>query len=252
MIEFKEVDIQVGVTHKRTVLTEALNLNIQDNDFVCILGPSGCGKTTLLNIATGLDTPAKGEVLIDDKPVALNKTRTGYVFQGHSIFPWKSVKNNIEFGLVANGRAPAENYDEVGLIAKEVGLFEHLDKYPHELSGGMKQRVGIARALIAKPEVILMDEPFASLDALTAMSIRSLLRNLLKEHPATVLFVTHNIDEALLLGDRVIVMSASPMRPLIDARITDKIRDDRGEMDKLKDRIYGALSEPASNKEDYA
>ena len=239
MIAFDNVKVEFRYKKSKIVVAEKLNISIKQGDFTCILGPSGCGKTTLLNIIAGFQLPVEGKVLVDDVPIERAKIRLSYVFQGHNIFPWKTVRQNILFGLSSTKRAFSEKNKSVEAIAKEVGLLSHIDKYPEALSGGMKQRVGIARALIGTPNIILMDEPFASLDELTAMKMRKRLKRLCKQHSATVVFVTHNIDEALELGDRVIVMSKSPMKILIDTNSANISRNI--ELPVLKKKIYSAL-----------
>ncbi|AVD57290.1 MULTISPECIES: ABC transporter ATP-binding protein [Heyndrickxia] len=187
-----------------------INLTIRDKEFVSILGASGCGKSTLLRIIGGLETPTTGSVLLEGKKVTNPGADRGMVFQSYTLFPWLSVKKNIEFGLKQKGMAQKER----GEIAEEyidlVGLkgFEHA--YPKELSGGMKQRVAIARALANDPEVILLDEPFGALDMQTRSLMQELLLKVWQQTQKTVVLVTHDIDEAIFMSDRVIVMKSRP------------------------------------------
>jgi NitT/TauT family transport system ATP-binding protein len=188
------------------------NLAVQDNDFICILGPSGCGKSTLLRIVAGLDTPSTGRVLLDGQPVERPGPDRGMVFQSYTLFPWLTVRENVLFGR----RARAQTADR--LIA-QVGLrgFEH--HYPKMLSGGMQQRTALARALANDPKILLLDEPFGALDNQTRALMQELLLGIWEADRKTVLFVTHDIDEAIFMANRVAVMSARPGRIKSDVRI---------------------------------
>lgn len=193
-------------------------LQVKTGEFLAILGPSGCGKSTFLNILGGLDKQTSGNIYIDDQPVLGSGNNMGYVFQAYALFPWRTVLENIEIGLEIRGIGKSERKQ----IAKEyitlVGLDEFTNRYPHELSGGMKQRVAIARALAYEPEVLLMDEPFAALDAQTRELLQLELLRIWGENNKTVIFVTHSIDEAIFLADRVAVMTARPgkIKEIID------------------------------------
>lgn len=246
MIDFQDIAIAFGDENSKVQVAEGLTLTLAQNDFTCILGPSGSGKTTLLNIIAGFQIQDKGEVLINNQPLANSTVKLSYVFQGHNIFPWKTVRQNIAFGLASFNATTTEKNRRVEEVAKDVELFDYLDHYPAALSGGTKQRVGIARALAGEPNIILMDEPFASLDALTALRARELLKKLCKEREVTVVFVTHNIEEALELGDRILVVSKKPMKILMDKKLTDKTRNTSSLDIKLKDRIYNALKSSVS------
>lgn len=241
MIAFNDVLIDIGTQKKKVVITENLTINFKKDEFTCILGPSGCGKTTLLNVIAGFRGYKSGEVDIDGYEVKDSPYKLSYVFQGHNIFPWKTVRQNIVFGLVSLKLSETESNYRVTAIAKDVGLYEHLDAYPDSLSGGMKQRVGIARALVGDPDIILMDEPLASLDALTAEKTRKLLKDLCDKRATTIVYVTHNIDEALDLADRIVVVSKSPMAVIVDQRINNKDRNDSAIYLKLRNKIYNAL-----------
>ena len=195
------------INSKHTVINK-LNLSIKNGEFVTIVGPSGCGKSTLLNLVAGLDEVCDGEILVDDKPVALSpRTDRVVVFQEGALFPWLTVCENIEFGLKI-ARIPNEKRKEkVMKLIEMVQLTNFTHAYIHQLSGGMKQRVAIARALALDPKILLMDEPFAALDVQTRKMLYSHLLRIHQETKKTILFVTHNIHEAVALGDRVIVMS---------------------------------------------
>lgn len=187
-----------------------VNLEIVDGEFVCLLGPSGCGKTTLLRLAAGLDVPTGGELLLDDRKIEGVNNECGFVFQEYVLFPWRTVKDNIEFGPEMKGIRKEERERIAQHYIDLVGLKGFENHYPHELSGGMKQRVGIARAYANSPKLLLMDEPFGALDAQTRNLMQGeLLRIWEKEH-ISALFVTHSVDEAVYLADRVVVMSARP------------------------------------------
>jgi NitT/TauT family transport system ATP-binding protein len=187
-----------------------INLEVQKGEVICILGPSGCGKSTLLNIVAGFLPPSGGEVRVDGRPVIEPGPDRGFVFQEFALFPWRTVLENVEFGPVLKGMEKADRHARARELIQRIHLTGFEDKFPFELSGGMKQRVGIARALANDPEVLLMDEPFGALDAQTRRVMQEELLKLLGETKKTVLFVTHAIDEAIVLADRVVVMTARP------------------------------------------
>lgn len=207
MIECRNVSktfIQKG--HQEVPVLKDVNLNVDENEFVVILGPGQCGKSTLLRIIAGLETPSEGTVTIDGKPVTGPGADRGLVFQGYMLFPWKTVLGNVEMGPKLNNISGEERRDIAMHYIKLVGLsgFEH--HYPHQLSGGMKQRVGIARAYANKPRVMLLDEPFGQLDAQTRIFMEQETERIWQTDKRTVIFVTNNTDEALFLGDRIISM----------------------------------------------
>ena len=187
-----------------------INIEVQKGEVICILGPSGCGKSTLLNIVAGFLPPSGGEVRVDGRPVIEPGPDRGFVFQEFALFPWRTVLENVEFGPVLKGMEKADRHARARELIQRIHLTGFEDKFPFELSGGMKQRVGIARALANDPEVLLMDEPFGALDAQTRRVMQEELLKLLGETKKTVLFVTHAIDEAIVLADRVVVMTARP------------------------------------------
>lgn len=191
---------------------QGIDLAIAQKEFTAILGPSGCGKSTLLNMVAGFDAPTRGQVLASGEPVAAPSPRRAVVFQEPALFPWLSVLENVVFGPKTQGRPPAEYRARAAQILEQVGLAGFDSHYPAELSGGMKQRVGIARVLIMEPQVLLMDEPFGSLDAQTRTLMHELLLEVWERHHQAVLFITHDIEEALLLADSVAVMTARPGR----------------------------------------
>jgi ABC-type nitrate/sulfonate/bicarbonate transport system ATPase subunit len=195
-----------------TQALSATSLQVADNDFITILGPSGCGKSTLLRIVAGLDVATSGRVLLDGVPVAGPGADRGMVFQSYTLFPWLTVRENICFGLRERGVSVAEQRRVSDHFIAQVGLrgFEH--HYPKLLSGGMQQRTALARALANDPKVLLMDEPFGALDHQTRELMQELLLGIWQTHRKTVLFVTHDIDEAIFMANRVVVMSARPGR----------------------------------------
>ena len=194
------------------VAVDALTLEVREKEFVAIVGPSGCGKTTLLRLAAGLDFPSGGRVVAGDREVAGPGPDRAVVFQQFALFPWKTVRENIGFGLKCRGAPAAEREERVRYYVRLMGLDGHEHAFPHQLSGGMQQRVAIARSYILEPEVLLMDEPFGSLDAQTRILMQEELIQLARVNPRTVLFITHSVEEAVYLADRVVVMTRRPGR----------------------------------------
>ncbi|MDN3920828.1 ABC transporter ATP-binding protein [Roseateles violae] len=202
----------VSRSFAETVALQATDLEVGENDFVTILGPSGCGKSTLLRIVAGLDRPSEGQILLDGKAVTGPGADRGMVFQSYTLFPWLNVLDNVAFGLRERGiprRAQIEVAEE--FLAK-VGLLKFARHYPKQLSGGMQQRTALARALANNPRMLLMDEPFGALDHQTRELMQELLLGIWEREKKTVLFVTHDIDEAIFMGSRVVVMTARPGR----------------------------------------
>jgi len=195
---------------------EEVDLDIRDGEFFVIVGPSGCGKTTLLRILAGLETATAGRITMSRPPVTTGRPQpaNAMVFQEHANFPWKTVRQNVEFTLKAQGYSRRERRETSDRIIDTIGLSRFASAYPHQLSGGMRQRVSIGRALAADPEMLLMDEPFAALDEQTKLVLQSELLRVWQATEKTVLYVTHSIDEAIVLGDRIMVMSARPGRIL--------------------------------------
>ena len=212
LIEIDRVTVVFGKGSKAHKAVEETSIRIEPGEFVCILGPSGCGKSTLLNSVAGYVHPNSGEVRVDGEAVTKPGPDRGMVFQQYSLFPWKTVKDNVAFGPKMAGHSGASSESVANTFLEMVGLSRFANRYPAELSGGMQQRVGIARALANYPRVLLMDEPFGALDAQTRLMMQESLLNIWKEFGTTVLFITHDIDEAVFLADRVLIMSASPGR----------------------------------------
>ena len=194
------------------VALNGVDLDIHENEFVCVVGPSGCGKSTLLNIIGGLESPTEGQVLVDGKPVQGPGPDRGIVFQQYALFPWLTVEKNVQFGLKLQGKSNEEAEEIARKYLKMVDLEGFAKAYPKELSGGMKQRVAIARAYANNPEVLLMDEPFGALDAQTRAQLQTELLKTWEGEKKTCFFITHDVDEAILLAQRVVIMSARPGR----------------------------------------
>ena len=218
-IEVSNVSIELGKGADRFEAVQKLSLDIPAGQFVCLLGPSGCGKSTLLGAIAGHIKATRGKLELDAEPINGPHPDRGLVFQHHTLFPWKKVIDNVAFGLKMKGVGKAERRKRALELIKLVGLGGFENRYPAQLSGGMQQRVEIARVLINHPRVLLMDEPFGALDALTRNMMQELLLEVWAKIKTTVVFVTHDIDEALFLADRVIVMTHRPGRLLADIPI---------------------------------
>jgi len=218
-----------------------INFEVADGEFLVIVGPSGCGKSSLLDLLCGLAQPSSGEIRVDGKRVQGPGLDRGIVFQQYALFPWLTALGNIEFGLEAGGVAKRERASRAREYLALVGLSGFENRYPHELSGGMKQRVAIARSLSYDPDILLMDEPFAALDAQTRETLQDELLGIWGKTRKTIIFITHGIDEAVYLGQRVAVMSARPGRivEVIDVPNTRRIRSE-GDEDRRADPAFVA------------
>ena len=194
----------------RVEALRGVNFSVQEGEFVCIIGSSGAGKTTLFRIIAGLEEATDGTVWLDGEPIEGPGTDRGMVFQEYGLFPWRTVLGNVAFGLEQRDMSKPARLERAEEMIDLVGLGEFVDSYPKELSGGMKQRVGIARALAVDPEILLMDEPFGSVDAQTKQRLHGELLDVWRETGKTVMFVTHDVDEAVTLADRVVVLTGSP------------------------------------------
>lgn len=193
---------------------DSISFEVHRREFLCVLGSSGCGKSTLIRIVAGLDSPSSGKILLDGSPVSGAGPDRGMVFQGYTLFPWLTVKKNVMFGLRMTGKSSFDAESEAREWVALVGLSKFENSYPHELSGGMKQRVAIARALANRPRILLMDEPFGALDAQTRAQMQHYLLEIWKKIDVTILFITHDLDEAVYLSDRILVLGANPSRVL--------------------------------------
>jgi len=229
---------------ERTVLNQ-INLKIHKREFVCVIGPSGCGKSTLSRIVAGLDDYSSGEVLVDGERVDGPCPERGMVFQGYTLFPWKTVKENVMFGPLMRGASQAAAESVAREWINIIGLEKYENQCPHQLSGGMKQRVAIARALVNEPKILLMDEPFGALDPHTRQKMQRHLMDLWQNIDITILFVTHDMDEAILLADRIVALKANPgeVKEIIEVRLprprtpelmnTSEFRQLRAHVDEL-------------------
>jgi NitT/TauT family transport system ATP-binding protein len=218
-VAIEHVHMEVGDGAARFEALHDVSLAIAPGEFVCLLGPSGCGKSTLLGALAGHLAPSRGMLRVDGTPVVGPHPDRGLVFQQHTLFPWQRVIDNVAFGLKMQGIARAPRHARARELLAAVGLSGFETRYPSQLSGGMQQRVEIARVLINRPRLLLMDEPFGALDALTRARMQQLLLDVWGRYRTTVVFVTHDIDEALFLADRLLVMSARPGRIIEDLRL---------------------------------
>lgn len=250
LIEISDLSVIYENSRDRSQLlaVDHVSLEVESGEFVSLLGPSGCGKTSLLSIVDGLIAPATGEARVDGKPVVGPGPDRAMVFQEYALFPWRTVWDNVRFGLEVSKQPPKDAADRIRWAIDMLGLSGFERRYPHELSGGMQQRVGLARALVLRPRILLMDEPFAALDAMTREVMQQELLRLMGELKQTVLFVTHSIDEALTLSDRIVVFSSRPatISQIIDVQLP-KPRWERNlkalpRYQELREQIWGLLS----------
>lgn len=234
MIEIKDVTFSY---EKERPLFEGFSLFIERGESLAVLGPSGCGKTTLLYLIGGLLSPQKGEIWIDKERVEGPREKTSFILQDYGLLPWKTIQENIELGLrfrKINGDSLCEHW------LRRLSIYDIKDKYPHRVSGGQKQRAAIARSLILKPDVVIMDEPFSSLDAPTREDLQDLILTLKKDEGLTVIFVTHNIEEAAYVGDRILILLSPPHRtPVV-------INNERGIL-KRDDKSFHSLCDKLRN-----
>jgi NitT/TauT family transport system ATP-binding protein len=219
-IRFDKVNKIFGAKGAGLMALDDINLDIADKEFVAIVGPSGCGKTTCLRIVAGFEQPTSGTVSVNAKPVSGPGPDRAVVFQHFALFPWKTVRGNIDLGLRNKNLATEQRDKLIAEVLHLMNLESHADAFPHQLSGGMQQRVAIARAYVLDPEVLLMDEPFGALDAQTRVVMQEELVRLARVNPRTVLFITHSVEEAVYLADRVAVMTRRPgrIKEIIDIR----------------------------------
>ena len=219
-IEVDNLRVVFGNGDDEVTAIRDLSFTVNAGEFVCLLGTSGCGKTTILNVLAGFIPPTEGEARLDGQQLGAPGPDRGMVFQRHALFPWKTVRQNVEFGLKARGIPTSDRLERAREYIGLVGLTGFEDSYPAELSGGMEQRVGLARTLAIDPLVLLMDEPFGSLDAQTRLTMQELLLGIWDRSHKTVVFVTHDVDEAILLADRILVLTARPARVKEEIRVS--------------------------------
>lgn len=225
LIKIENLSLEYGDSINSTLALDNINLEINKGEFICVLGPSGCGKSSLLKCIAGYIAPSSGRILMQGKAVEGPDWHRGVVFQSPTLYPWMTVKENVEFGPKMRGLSKDKIKDIREYFLDEVNLSGFGENYTFELSGGMKQRVAIARVLVNYPQVVLMDEPFGALDSLTRENMQNLVRNIWKENNTTIFFITHDVDEALLLANRVVVMSKQPGKiiKIFDVDFTDRI-----------------------------
>lgn len=210
VLEVKNLGKTFQSGKREVIALRDVNLRVHRREFVCVIGPSGCGKSTLIRLLAGLDNHTSGEALLDGKPINGPSRDRGMVFQGYTLFPWLTVKKNVMFGPEMNGHGKLDAERAALTWLDLIGLSKFADAYPHQLSGGMKQRVAIARALVNEPRILLMDEPFGALDAQTRTKMQAHLLDIWRNVDITVLFITHDLDEAIFLADRILVLKAHP------------------------------------------
>jgi NitT/TauT family transport system ATP-binding protein len=230
-ISCKHVSFEYTAPGGAVLALDDVTFSVDKEEFICIVGPSGCGKTTLLKIIAGLLKPISGEIKIE-APQSNAKPHNAMVFQEHGLFPWMSVLDNVSLGLQFRGVERGERQTQSMAFIEQFGLSEFTHRFPHELSVGMRQRVSLARAFVMDPDVLLMDEPFASLDALTKVVLQEQLLRIWKDSRKQVIYITHDIEEALLLGDRVLVMTGRP------ASIREEIKVPLARPRQMADRIH--------------
>lgn len=231
-----------------------INFQTHKREFVCVIGPSGCGKSTLIRILAGLEMPSSGRMLLDGKEVHGPGPDRGMVFQGYTLFPWLTVKKNVMFGLEQAGHSKQVAEEDARQWIDLVGLTSFVDSYPHQLSGGMKQRVAIARAMANQPRILLMDEPFGALDAQTRAKMQSYLMDIWQNIDITILFITHDLDEAIYLADRILVLKAHPgeVQELIEVPVPQPRSPDQllsPEFLATKKRLEELIHPPAEEDE---
>lgn len=248
LIRVEHVDKAFPTRHGSISIMQDITFDVRDSDFLAIVGPSGCGKSTLLRLIQGLDHPTSGSVYFRDKLVSGVARGMAMVFQNFALFPWLTVNENVAFGLEALGWEPEKIASQIERYISVTGLDGFEDAYPREISGGMRQRVGLARALAVEPAVLLMDEPFSALDPLTAEGLREEVLQLWRDPglpPEAVLLVTHNIEEAIQLADRVVVLSRRPGHVLAEVVVNlERPRDRKSPaFYELTDRVYSLITE---------
>ena len=220
-LDIDRVSLYLGQGQQRFLALQDISLSVAEGEFVCLLGPSGCGKSTLLGALAGHLGATQGALRLAGQPIHGPGPERGLVFQHHTLFPWLSILDNVAYGLKMRGMAKAERHRQARDLLEQVGLAGFEERFPSQLSGGMQQRVEIARVLINQPRVLLMDEPFGALDALTRLKMQELLVDLWTRLRTTVVFVTHDIDEALFLADRILVMSPRPGRIIEELNLSE-------------------------------
>ncbi|ACD19584.1 ABC transporter ATP-binding protein [Paraburkholderia phytofirmans] len=255
ILEVKDLGKRFKAAQGECTALDGISFKTHRREFVCVIGPSGCGKSTLIRILAGLEAQTSGSVLLDGKPVQGPGADRGMVFQGYTLFPWLTVKKNVMFGLKMNGHSTLHAEREALQWLDLVGLTKFANAYPHQLSGGMKQRVAIARALANRPRILLMDEPFGALDAQTRAKMQTHLLDIWRNIDVTVLFITHDLDEAIFLADRILVLKANPgeVQELIEVpvpRPRDYSQVTSPEFLATKARLEALIHPPTETRDD--
>jgi len=255
-IEIKDVSFDYVDKKSRFGALKNVSLNIREGEFICILGASGCGKSTLLSLLSGLNKPKSGELLLDGSPIKGPGIDRAVVFQQYSLFPWLTVKGNVLFGIKQSGKklARKERSKLAEKYVENVGLISAKNKYPAQLSGGMKQRVAVARALALESDVLLLDEPFGAIDPKLRLELQELVSKLCTDYKKTVVFITHDIDEAILLADRIVVMEPGSIRSIHKVRFPHpRVREELSgteEYEKLHRQLISAFYSEVEEKID--
>lgn len=254
-MEVKGLTKEFSTRNGTVTALKDINLSIHKREFVCVIGPSGCGKSTLIRILAGLETATSGEILLDGEGVTKPGPERGMVFQGYTLFPWLTVKQNIMFGLIEGGMSKNSAEAEARQWTNLIGLSAFENHYPNQLSGGMKQRVAIARALANQPKILLMDEPFGALDAQTRARMQAYLMEIWKNIDITILFITHDLDEAVYLADRILVLKANPgeVQELIEVPVPQPRNPDQflsPEFLATKQHIEQLIHPPSESEEE--
>ncbi len=248
-VEARGVSVEYDLSREKSTLIalEDFNLEVREGEFLAIVGPSGCGKSTFLNVVAGLVEPAAGEIKVYGKPVTGPEPDRAVVFQDYALMPWRTVEKNVRFGLEMQGRIDSSTKDKVAHYIKMVGLSGFENSYPRELSGGMRQRVGLARALVTEPRLLLMDEPFAAVDAMTREIMQEELTKIVATTGQPIIFITHGVDEAVTLADRIAVVTNRPgrIKEIIDVdlpRPRSRASRQLPEFQELRERVWQLLS----------
>lgn len=223
-----------------SIALEKVDLSIEEGKFICLLGPSGCGKTTLLNMIAGFDRPSTGAIKINGNEVSQPSTDRIAIFQDFGLLPWRTVIKNVELGLESKGFDEKKRREIAEEYLKLVGLSDYKNHHPNQLSGGMQQRTAIARALAVDPEILFMDEPFGALDAMTRMTMQDEIERIWQENKKTIIFVTHDIEEAVFLADEIVVMTAGPgrVKKIIDVPLARKRNRTSPEFLEIRDKVF--------------
>lgn len=245
MVEFKHLNKSFQVNGKAVEIIQDFNLNIYEGEFLAIVGTSGCGKSTLLKLLSGLDRDFSGEILVDDQPVQGVADDRAVVFQEPRLFPWLTVSQNIELGLLNTQLSKQDKKQKIQDAIELIHLNGFENAYPHQLSGGMAQRVAIARSLVRQPKIFLLDEPFGALDALTRHSMQNELLRIHTEHKITTIFITHDVEEAVTLADRVVILKPKPGRieAVIEVDLTRPRNRACYELHQLKEQVFSILTD---------